>query len=94
MAANLDQAACVSKAKAETTEQADKAVTATQINATFFMMQASFARDVAAMLSPDVSGKVLAAIEEARSAARTLVKRVAKAGEAGAEKLFPMEVVR
>jgi hypothetical protein len=45
---------------------------------------ANKARNLGAMLSPDVAGQISAAIIQAREAARAIVKRVQKAGETAA----------
>lgn len=46
---------------------------------------ANKARNLGAMLTPEVAGQVSAAIIEARTAARAIVKRVSKAGERAAD---------
>lgn len=55
---------------------------------------ASKARALGGMLSADVAGQVSAAILEARSAARELVKRVGKAGEIAADVVKDCSVQR
>lgn len=55
---------------------------------------ANKARAIGGMLSAEVSGKVSAAILEARTAARAMVKRIEKSGETAAQVVSECSVVR
>jgi len=55
---------------------------------------ATKARNMAAMLSPDVAGKVAQAIEQARAAARAIVKRIEKSGEIAADVVAQIQTQR
>lgn len=53
---------------------------------------ANEARDLGRMLSDEVQGKVSAAIEEARTAARAIVKRITKEGEQAASVVADLKI--
>lgn len=55
---------------------------------------ANKAKEIAAMLSDDVQGKVSEAIDQARKAARAIVKRVQKDGEAAADVIRDCSVAK